>query len=70
MSLLKYESQLREPLVDGNKTYHDITEDICRPIEVNPVNYGMLDSLFLWLYCFLEFIVCIAKLFMVLANGI
>jgi molybdopterin-containing oxidoreductase family membrane subunit len=36
MSSLKYESQLREPLVDGNKTYHDITEDICRPIEVKP----------------------------------
>src|SRR4249919_3648671 len=36
MSLLKYESQLREPLVDGNKTYHDVTEDICRHIEVKP----------------------------------
>jgi Ni/Fe-hydrogenase subunit HybB-like protein len=33
MSLLKYESQIREPLVDGNKTYHQVTEDICRPIE-------------------------------------
>ena len=33
MSLLKYESQLREPLVDGDKNYHQITEDICRPIE-------------------------------------
>ena len=36
MSLLKYESQVREPLVDGSKTYHDVTEDICRPIEVKP----------------------------------
>jgi Ni/Fe-hydrogenase subunit HybB-like protein len=36
MSLLKYESQLREPLVDGNKTYHQVTEDICRPIETKP----------------------------------
>jgi Ni/Fe-hydrogenase subunit HybB-like protein len=36
MSLLKYESQLREPLVDGNKTYHQVTEDICRPIEAKP----------------------------------
>ena len=36
MSLLRYESQLREPLVDGNKTYHDVTEDICRPIEAKP----------------------------------
>ena len=36
MSLLKYESQLREPLVDGNKNYHQVTEDICRPIEAKP----------------------------------
>ena len=36
MSLLKYESQIREPLVDGSKTYHDVTEDICRPIEAKP----------------------------------
>ena len=36
MSLIKYESQLREPLVDGNKDYHQVTEDICRPIEAKP----------------------------------
>lgn len=36
MSLLKYESQLREPLVDGDKDYHQITEDIIGPIEVKP----------------------------------
>jgi Ni/Fe-hydrogenase subunit HybB-like protein len=36
MSLLKYESQIREPLVDGNKTYHQVTEDIIGPIEVKP----------------------------------
>ncbi|HVX26823.1 MAG TPA: NrfD/PsrC family molybdoenzyme membrane anchor subunit [Parafilimonas sp.] len=36
MSLLRYESQLREPLIDGNKTYHDVTEDICKPIEAKP----------------------------------
>ncbi|MDQ6844103.1 MAG: polysulfide reductase NrfD [Bacteroidota bacterium] len=39
MSLLKYESQLREPLVDGDKDYHQVTEDIISPIEVKP---GML----------------------------
>lgn len=33
---LKYESALREPLVDGNKDYHQVTEDICRPIEAKP----------------------------------
>ena len=36
MSLLKYESQLWEPLVDGDKTYHQITEDIIGPIETKP----------------------------------
>jgi Ni/Fe-hydrogenase subunit HybB-like protein len=36
MSLLKYESQLREPLVDGNKNYHQVTEDIISPIEAKP----------------------------------
>ncbi len=33
MSLLKYESQLREPLIDGSKDYHQVTEDICLSIE-------------------------------------
>ncbi len=33
---LKYESQIREPLVNGNKDYHQITEDIIRPIESKP----------------------------------
>ena len=36
MSLLKYESQLREPLVDGNKDYHQVTEDIIGPLELKP----------------------------------
>ena len=36
MSLLRYESQVREPLVDGSKTYHDVTEDICKPVEAAP----------------------------------
>ncbi len=36
MSLLKYESQLREPLVDGNKDYHQVTEDIISTIEMKP----------------------------------
>jgi len=34
--LLKYESTVREPLVDGNKDYHQVTEDIVRPIEGTP----------------------------------
>ena len=36
MALLKYESQTRPPLVEGNKTYHQVTEDIIRPIEAPP----------------------------------
>ena len=36
MSLLKYESQQREPLIDGNKDYHQVTEDIISPIEMKP----------------------------------
>jgi Ni/Fe-hydrogenase subunit HybB-like protein len=33
---LQYESTVREALVDGNKDYHQITEDICAPIEKKP----------------------------------
>ena len=36
MGLLRYESQVRPPLVEGNKDYHQITEDICRPVEAKP----------------------------------
>lgn len=36
MGLLRYESQVRPPLVEGNKDYHQITEDICRPVEARP----------------------------------
>lgn len=30
---MHYESELREPLILGDKGYHEITEDVCRPIE-------------------------------------
>jgi Ni/Fe-hydrogenase subunit HybB-like protein len=30
---MHYESELREPLILGDKTHHQITEDVCRPIE-------------------------------------
>jgi Ni/Fe-hydrogenase subunit HybB-like protein len=36
MALLRYESQVRPPLVEGNKDYHQVTEDICRPVEARP----------------------------------
>ena len=28
-----YEASIREPLILGDKSYHDITEDIAKPIE-------------------------------------
>jgi hypothetical protein len=36
MGLIRYESQIRPPLVDGGKDYHQISEDICRPVETKP----------------------------------
>lgn len=33
---VKYESQVRAPLIEGNKDYHQVTEDIIRPIEAPP----------------------------------
>lgn len=53
MSLLKYESQLREPLVDGDKDYHQITEDIIRPIETSPTRLWYIG--FVIALCLLSF---------------
>jgi len=53
MSLLRYESQVREPLVSGTKTYHNVTEDICRPIEIKPTKLwyvGLVISIILLLF--------------------
>jgi Ni/Fe-hydrogenase subunit HybB-like protein len=36
MALLAYESQVRPGLVDGQKDYHQVTEDLVRPIEAAP----------------------------------
>jgi molybdopterin-containing oxidoreductase family membrane subunit len=50
MGLLRYESQTRNPLVTGHKTYHQVTEDIVRPIEAKPSKLwkiGFTISLFL-----------------------
>ena len=71
MSLLKYESQLREPLVDGDKNYHQVTEDIIGPIETKP-NQALVDRAFYcsWHFCFLVFIRFTGKWYMVLGNGI
>lgn len=50
---LKYESTLREPLVDGEKNYHQVTEDIISPIEGKPgklwyVGFFISVALLLW----------------------
>ena len=44
MALLRYESQVRPPLVEGDKDYHQISEDICRPVEAKTYQ-GMVDRL-------------------------
>ena len=36
MALIRYESQIRPPLIEGSKDYHQVTEDICRPVEAKP----------------------------------
>lgn len=36
---IRYESQTREPLVDGRKNYTQVTEDICAPVESKPTLY-------------------------------
>ncbi len=33
------ESSIRPALILGDKTLHDITEDVCRPIEDKPNKY-------------------------------
>ncbi|MHB1920758.1 MAG: NrfD/PsrC family molybdoenzyme membrane anchor subunit [Chitinophagaceae bacterium] len=48
--MLRYESTIREPLVDGTKDYHQVTEDIIRPIEGKPGRLwyiGLVISMFL-----------------------
>ena len=39
---LEYVSVIREPLVTGGKTVHDVTEDICRQVEGKPTLSWML----------------------------
>ena len=43
---LKYESSVREPLVEGNKTYSQVTEDIISPIEKKPGRMWYVGFLF------------------------
>ena len=49
--IIKYESQVRPALVEGQKDYHQVTEDIVRPIEANPSR--------LWWIGFLVSVACL-----------
>jgi Ni/Fe-hydrogenase subunit HybB-like protein len=51
-------SKVREPLITGSKTYHDITEDICTPTEKLP-NAWWLFGLLLSVSLFTFGLVCI-----------
>jgi len=50
---LKYESFVREPLVEGDKNYHQITEDIISPIERKPGRMWYVG--FIFSVCLLSF---------------
>ncbi len=53
MALLRYESQTRDPLVEGDKNYHQVTEDIVHVIENRPTSLwwiGFLISVALLLF--------------------
>ncbi|MBK8042785.1 MAG: polysulfide reductase NrfD [Haliscomenobacter sp.] len=39
-------SAIREPLITGSKTYHDITEDICAPTERTPTKAWVIAFIF------------------------
>jgi Ni/Fe-hydrogenase subunit HybB-like protein len=46
MALLRYESQVRAPLVEDAKEYHQVTVDICRPVEARPSRLWWIGFLF------------------------
>ena len=48
-----YEASIRKPLIEGDKSYHDITVDIARPIETPPnkdwwIAFSIALIAFLW----------------------
>jgi molybdopterin-containing oxidoreductase family membrane subunit len=53
MALLRYESQVRGALIEGAKDYHQVTEDICRPVEARPTRLWWIGfSVSLLMLCF------------------
>jgi len=49
---MQHESAIREPLILGKKSYHQITEDIVRPIEGKASKYWYI-LLTISIICFL-----------------
>ena len=35
-----YEAPIRRPLVTGEKSYHDVSVDVARPVEGPAIDYG------------------------------
>ncbi len=69
MSLLKYESQLREPLIDGSKDYHQVTEDYAGLLRLRQVSCGISDFQLQLHCCYLVCILFTVRLLMAQANG-
>jgi Ni/Fe-hydrogenase subunit HybB-like protein len=55
---MQHEALIREPLILGNKSLHDITEDICRPIESKPTKSWWFVFI-LSAACLLWWVVCV-----------
>src|SRR5690606_34604428 len=50
---MHYEAHIREPLINGDKSYHDITVDVARPVETKAprmwwIVFGLSLVAFLW----------------------
>jgi Ni/Fe-hydrogenase subunit HybB-like protein len=54
-----HEASIREPLILGDKTLHQITEDVCRPIENKPNKYWWA-AFILAFTCFLWWIAAVS----------
>jgi molybdopterin-containing oxidoreductase family membrane subunit len=60
---MQRESEIRDPLILGNKTYHDISKDIARPIEGKANKYwwilfSLSLGLFLWGMLSIAYTIC------------
>ena len=67
---MQKEAEIRDPLILGNKTYHDITKDIARPVEGKANKYWwILFSLSLVLFHLGSYFVWHTQLVLVLVLG-